>query len=131
MTKQTALPKPKRGEIWPIDWSPARGSEQRGVRPALIVQTDLGNQSTTYPDTIVLALTATDRRIPQHIRVEPTEDNGLRKVSFIMTEQIMTISKNRLVGKPLGRLRPGIMDLVEEGLCRVLDLPLTMSAKRS
>ena len=27
---------PRRGEIWLVNWNPARGSEQTGKRPALI-----------------------------------------------------------------------------------------------
>jgi mRNA interferase MazF len=121
MSKNSS-PQPNRGELWHVDWSPARGSEQRGIRPALVVQTDLGNHSTKYPNTIVLAVTTTERGIPQHIRVEPTTENGLRRVSYIMTEQVMTISKARLVGRPLGRIEPRVMELVEEGLRRSLDL---------
>ena len=46
----------KRGEIWWVDWSPGRGSEQQGVRPALIVQTDAANLNPKYPNTIVVAI---------------------------------------------------------------------------
>jgi len=44
---------PRRGEIWDVNWSPGRGAEQQGTRPALIIQNDRGNASTTYPLTIV------------------------------------------------------------------------------
>ena len=117
------LPRPSRGEIRYVNWTPGRGSEQEGVRPALIVQTDLGNHSPKYPNTIVLAITTTERKIPQHIRVQPTKENGLRQVSYVMTEQIMTISKTRLTGESLGRIEPQVMRLVEDGLRRNLDFP--------
>lgn len=48
---------PKRREIWLIDWSPARGSEQEGIRPSLILQSDKGNLNDKYDNTIVLAIT--------------------------------------------------------------------------
>ena len=32
---------PKRGEVWLVNWSPARGSEQAGRRPALVIQNDI------------------------------------------------------------------------------------------
>ncbi|MGH7594759.1 MAG: type II toxin-antitoxin system PemK/MazF family toxin [bacterium] len=35
---------PKRGEIWLIDFNPARGSEQSGQRPAVVIQNDVGNR---------------------------------------------------------------------------------------
>jgi mRNA-degrading endonuclease toxin of MazEF toxin-antitoxin module len=42
----------KRGEIWMVNFNPGRGSEQTGVRPALIIQNDIGNQ---YASTTVVA----------------------------------------------------------------------------
>ncbi len=45
----------KRGEIYWVDWSPSRGSEQGGVRPTLIIQNDTGNIYS--PTTIVAACT--------------------------------------------------------------------------
>jgi len=47
----------KRGEIYWVDWSPGRGSEQLGLRPALVIQNDTGNKFS--PTTIVAALTTT------------------------------------------------------------------------
>ncbi|MBI2352221.1 MAG: type II toxin-antitoxin system PemK/MazF family toxin, partial [Deltaproteobacteria bacterium] len=34
---------PRRGEVWLVNFNPGRGSEQRGVRPALVIQNDTGN----------------------------------------------------------------------------------------
>ena len=47
-------PSPRRGEIWDVNWSPGRGAEQQGTRPALIIQNDRGNTSPSYPLTIDL-----------------------------------------------------------------------------
>ena len=38
---------PRRGEIWLVNWNPARGSEQAGIRPALIVQNNVGNENSS------------------------------------------------------------------------------------
>jgi mRNA interferase MazF len=62
-----APPAPNRGEIWQLDWSPGRGSEQTGVRPALIVQNDPGNHSPIYPNTIVVSISTKGRNIPFHV----------------------------------------------------------------
>lgn len=70
---------PKRGEIWLIDWSPARGSEQEGIRPSLILQSDKGNLNQDYHNTIVLAITTKGKDIPFHINLEPNKENGLKK----------------------------------------------------
>ena len=47
---------PKRGEVWLVNWNPARGSEQAGRRPALVIQNDIGNEKA--PTTIVAAMIA-------------------------------------------------------------------------
>jgi mRNA interferase MazF len=42
----------KRGEIYWVELDPVKGSEQGGLRPALIVQQDVGNRysPTSLPD---------------------------------------------------------------------------------
>ncbi len=44
-----------RGEIWWADLSPTQGTEQSGVRPVVIVQTDKANVAS--PHTINVPLT--------------------------------------------------------------------------
>lgn len=109
----------ERGEIRYVDWSPGRGSEQRGERPALVIQNDLANRHATYSNTIVLALTTTVRNIPQHLKLEPTEENGLTAISEVMCEQVFTVDKQRL-GRRLGRVTPAQMAEIEAKLRRVL-----------
>lgn len=96
-----------------VDFNPARGSEQAGVRPALVLQNDAGNSNPRYPNTIVLALSTKGRPVPFHVRLEPTKGNGPREPSFVKCEQILTISKARLIGRPLGRATPAQMRTIE------------------
>ena len=88
---------PKRGEIWDVNWSPGRGAEQQGTRPALIIQNDRGNTSSTYPLTIVASMSRTEREIPLHVRIAPSEENGLTNYTDVKVEQVMTIEKSRLI----------------------------------
>jgi mRNA interferase MazF len=106
---------PRRGELYWVDWSPGRGSEALGKRPALVVQRDTGNRAPTYPNTVVVAVSSQGHEIPLHVRVRPTRENGLRNVSFVKCEQVFTIAKERL-GARLGRLRPEEMRSVGEAL---------------
>ena len=55
---------PARGDIWIVDFNPARGSEQAGKRPALVVQNDVGNRNERYPNTIVLAMSTKSKPVP-------------------------------------------------------------------
>jgi mRNA interferase MazF len=93
----TSAPAPRRGEIWDVNWSPGRGAEQQGTRPALIIQNDRGNASASYPLTIVASMSRTERELPLHIRITPNQLNGLTDFTDVKCEQIMTIEKSRLI----------------------------------
>ncbi|OGL47250.1 MAG: PemK family transcriptional regulator [Candidatus Schekmanbacteria bacterium RBG_13_48_7] len=87
----------KRGEIYWVDWSLRRGSEQSGLRPALVIQNDIGNKYS--PTTIVTALTtAIEKSYPFLIRVTAKE-SGLPKDSTVNLAVILTIDKSRLISK--------------------------------
>src|SRR5437660_11854082 len=88
---------PRRGEIWDVDWSPRRSDEQKGIRPALIIQNDRGNTSPSYPLTIVASMSRTERELPLHVRIAPSEENGLTDFTDVKCEQLMTIEKSRLI----------------------------------
>src|SRR5438874_10574468 len=88
---------PRRGEIWDVNWSPGRGAEQQGMRPALIIQNDRGNASLSYPLTIVASMSRTERELPLHVRIAPSEENGLTDYTDVKCEQLMTIEKSRLI----------------------------------
>ena len=98
-TSASPLPisSPRRGEIWDVNWSPGRGAEQKGTRPALIIQNDRGNTSLSYPLTIVASMSRTEREIPLHVRIAPSEENGLTDLTDVKCEQVMTIEKSRLI----------------------------------
>jgi mRNA interferase MazF len=86
-------PFPRRGEIWLVNWNPARGSEQAGKRPALVIQNDIVNEHAST--TIVATLSTTIRIYPMNVLIEPPQ-GGLTKPSIIKTGQILTVSKDRL-----------------------------------
>ena len=86
---------PKRGEIYWVDWSPARGSEQAGLRPAVVVQNDIANRFS--PNTVVVALsTAALPKLYPFIVALAAGEAGLKQAGHINCSQIMTISKGRL-----------------------------------
>src|SRR5436190_11041349 len=120
MSPPDRSPRPTRGEIWEVDWSPGRGSEQAGVRPALIIQNHHGNHSARYPNAVVAAVSTKGRDIPFHVFVARSPTNGLRADSYARCEQILTISKLRLVGSPWGRLTDDQMAQVDEAVKRSL-----------
>ncbi|MCF7831088.1 type II toxin-antitoxin system PemK/MazF family toxin [Candidatus Gracilibacteria bacterium] len=85
----------KRGEIWLVSFNPARGSEQKGTRPALIIQNDIGNKYSST--TIVAAISTKVTDYPQDVVISSNKDNGLKEKSCVKLGQILTIDKNRLI----------------------------------
>jgi mRNA interferase MazF len=113
MNKGRRLLSPAQDEVWIVDLSPVVGHEQGGVRPALIISEDGFNRSQAELVTIA-PITTTGRRLIAHIRVDPPE-SGLAKPSFIMTDQVRTISKLRLRQR-LGVISPKTRAEVETRL---------------
>ena len=112
---------PRRGEVWLVDFNPGRGREQKCIRPALILQNDIGNQ---YAATTIAAITTTIKIYPVTVLLQ-AKTTGLPKDSMINCAQILTIDKSRLK-KKLGQLNTIRMKQVEKALCISLDLQ-TMS----
>ena len=114
-------PEVRRGEIWTVDWTPGRGSEQVELTPALIIQTDAACRNPKYPNVIVLAVSTSGRNVPFLIPLTPTEENGLRAPSFVKCEQILTISKDRLRER-WGAATADEMGAIEEAVVLALAL---------
>ena len=101
-----------------VDFSPGRGSEQKGVRPALIVQNNVGNQYAAT--TIVAAITTTIKPYPVTVVIR-ARTCGLPHDSMVNMAQILTIDKARLI-KKLGELVPEQLAAVNRALRISLDL---------
>lgn len=112
---------PVRGEIWLVDWSPGRGSEQGGLRPAVVIQTDEANRNERYPNVIVLTVSTKGKPVPFHISARPSMQNNLKGESFIKCEQILTISKERLIRR-IGLMEKEYMEKVKQAVKLVLEL---------
>lgn len=110
------------GDIFIVDWNPGRGSEQTGERPALIVQNNTFNSNPNYPNTIVVAISKSGRDIPTHIKIQKDDENRLwEQFSYVKCEQLLTISKNRLLRK-IGNISNEQLAEVSMSLKRVLSI---------
>ena len=87
----------------------------------MIVQTDAGNRSTRYTNTIVVAVSTASHAVPFHVSIDPSEANGLTRRCYVLCEQLMTISKERLDGY-IGDVEEELMVRVDAALKRVLAL---------
>ncbi len=103
----------RRGDIFSVDFEPARGSEQGKVRPALVIQNDFGNRSGR--SIIVAAITAGETA-PFRVNVEvKAPEGGLRNNSLVLLHQLLTIDKSRL-RHYWGHLSPSTMRKVDEAI---------------
>ena len=76
-----------------VNFKPGRGSEQLGMRPALVIQNDVGNRYAST--TIVAAITSTIKIYPVTVPLKKGEA-GLKQPSMVNLAQILTVDKSRL-----------------------------------
>ena len=107
----------KQREIWYADLDPARGSEQRGSRPVVIISGDLLNEYLKI--VIACPLTSKIKNYKGNLILEPSEQNGLQSRSEVMTFQIRSISKDRLV-KKIGSISKEELARIKQGLDDIL-----------
>lgn len=99
----------KRGDLVTISLSGDNGKS----RPALVIQSDLFD---AHPSVTVLPVTSELREASLfRIRVEPTDDNGLREASQVMIDMAHTVDRER-IGKAIGQLDDESMLAVNRAL---------------
>lgn len=105
----------RRGDIVIVSLDPTQGSEQRGTRPCLVVQNDVGNEHA--PTTIVAPfMTATgDRTYPFEVLI-PADECALHEDSVVVCSQLRTVSIDDRIQDTIGQLPPGRMEEVETAL---------------
>lgn len=105
---------PRRGELYWTLFEPARGVEQTGRRPSLVVQNDLGNEFAPY--IVVAALTTATQRKPYPFVVPVLAGEGnLTDDSYIICAQLLTVDKSRLEQR-IGALSRETMERVDAAL---------------
>ncbi len=110
----------KRGDIVLVNLEPVKGSEQGRIRPALIIQNDIGNQHS--PTTIIAPITSKRylKKYPTNIEMNK-EESQLDKDSTILLNQIRAIDKSRIL-KKLSTVSNQILKEVDSGLRVSLNL---------
>ncbi|MGF1428599.1 type II toxin-antitoxin system PemK/MazF family toxin [Kitasatospora sp. LaBMicrA B282] len=107
-------------QVWMADLSPVIGSEQAGRRPVVVVSSPL---FASFPTAmaIVVPLTTADRGLPHHVPVVSAQ-SGLNRPSWARTDDVRTISEQRLTGRPLGTVTDKEREEIRTYLRLMLDL---------
>jgi mRNA interferase MazF len=104
----------RRGDVVLCDLNPIIGTEQAGIRPALVLQVDQANE--VSPRTIIAPFTSRirERQLPSPVAI-PEKEGGLNVRSVLLCEQIRAIDKQRII-RALGHLNETHMDQVAVAL---------------
>jgi mRNA interferase MazF len=110
MTEFTAT----RGDVWLVNLDPTRGREQAKCRPCVVISPELFNQGPSEL-VVILPITSTFRQLSWFVQLDPPE-GGLVQRSYIMCNQLRTVSINRFQGSRLGVISSITMKHVENRL---------------
>ena len=105
-----------RGEIYWADLNPARGHEQAGLRPVLVLSHELFNKKSET--VIAMAITSQPQKagFPLTVALPP---EMLPKPSWVKISQIRTISVDRL-GKKIAALDTEALSQLIDGLLELI-----------
>jgi len=118
--KQQNISMIKRGDLFWVDLDPAKGSEQAGRRPVLIIQNDIGNE---FAPTVITAPLTTNRfakEYPFNVFISKGTAN-LKSASTILLSQIRVLDKSRLEQR-IGHLPAAFMLKVDTAIKNSLAL---------
>jgi mRNA interferase MazF len=107
----------KQREIWLADLNPVKGSEQQGIRPVVIISGNAMNDNLGI--CIVCPVSSKIKNYAGCLVLKKDELNGLDHDSEIITFQVRTISKERLIART-GEITKQQLDILKKGLQEVL-----------
>ena len=100
---------PKQGDIVFLDFTPTKGHEQKGYRPAVVISNDVFNLNTKM--VILCPITSNDKEFPTHYLLE----KSLKVKGSVLCEHIRSIDYEI-------RNLKYVEKLTEEDLKNVIDL---------
>lgn len=103
----------RRGDIYLVNFDPVIGSEQGGLRPALILQNDVGNYFSST--TVVVPITSHIKKLDLPTHVLLSNVRGLSGTSMACIEQPNRIDKKR-IRRYLGKVSKEQMRKIENTL---------------
>jgi mRNA interferase MazF len=120
MARRPAIIRPKRSEVYLVNFDPTVGVEIQKTRAALVVQKDIANRHS--PITIVAAISSQfgEPLYPTEVLIQQPE-GGFTIASVVLLNQVRSIDKRRLIRR-LGMLAPATMERVDQAILISLGL---------
>ena len=118
----TSPSRPRRSEVWLVNFDPTVGAEIKKKRPAVVLSSDAVGR---LP--IKLVAPATDWKDyfasnVWHVRIDPDSRNGLSKVSAVDGLQLRGMDRQRFI-KKLGEVPPAILEEIVLAIAAVIEYP--------
>lgn len=116
-----------RGDIFTYNFGQNNGSVQNGVRPAVVIQINTLNRTSTT--TIIAPITTSLKRItmPSHIYIG--KKFGLNNESMILLEQVRVVNQNELA-EYIGTINDDeILNSIDEGVKSLFGIISTRNVK--
>lgn len=112
----------ERGEIYFVDLNPAKGREQQGHRPVLILSIDAINKLPLVVTVVVGTKSENlSRDYPTNVRIA-SEESGLPMETVFLCFQIRSIDPKRFPAKAAGKISTENLEKIENAVRYCLGL---------
>jgi mRNA interferase MazF len=115
----TALPEPRRGDLWLVALAAACAGEPGKHRPAVIVSVD--EILAGVGDELVVVVPVSSSRSSTPLRPVVSPDEGVDTPSVAVCRSVRAVARTRLLER-LGTLAPDTMRQVERALAMILGI---------
>ena len=115
----TALPEPRRGELWLVALGAARAGEPGKHRPAVVVSVD--DILAGVNDELVVVVPVSSSRSGTPLRPPVSASEGVDTASVAVCRSVRAVARTRLLER-LGALTPDTMRQIERALALILGI---------
>lgn len=110
-----------RGEVWLVNFDPTLGAEIKKKRPAIVISSDAVGR---LPIRLVAPVTDWKTYFGGnlwHVRIEPSDQNGLAKTSAVDTLQLRGMDDQRFIRR-LGNVSSRTLEEIALAVAAVIEL---------
>jgi len=105
---------PRAGDLVWVDFEPARGTEQRGARPALVISATPYNQASQR--SIVCPITRNAQEWPTKVPLPP----GCGVTGFVLADQVRSVDRSQRGFRKVGQAPLETVDAVRQKIVGLL-----------